>query len=46
MLVAANCKYPNEMYGKALKGMASSDFHCSKCRFRTRCKHRVLEFEL
>lgn len=28
MLVAANCKYPNEMYGKALKGMASSDFHC------------------
>ncbi|RZB39798.1 peroxidasin [Asbolus verrucosus] len=26
--VAANCRYPKEMYGKALKGMTSQDFHC------------------
>lgn len=26
--VAANCKYPAEMYGKPLKGVKMSDFHC------------------
>jgi peroxidase len=26
--VAANCRYPDEMYGKPLKGMSSTDFHC------------------
>ncbi|EFA01243.1 peroxidasin isoform X1 [Tribolium castaneum] len=26
--VAANCRYPHEMYGKPLKGMTTRDFHC------------------
>ncbi|KAL3275369.1 hypothetical protein HHI36_020136 [Cryptolaemus montrouzieri] len=30
--VAANCKYPNEMYGKPLKGMTTQDLHCEPPR--------------